>query len=110
MPQLSDFLRELFSGMSVNEAAEKTGIDPSVMSRLLRGKSSPSTENMLRIAFATGTDPSALFELAGHKSLAFLCREMKWEGSDRALSERDLYGARGICLSSVTFSANSSQG
>lgn len=94
MPTLADFLQQLFAGMSVNEAAGQTGIDPSVMSRLLRGRGKPSVENMLRIAFATGTHPSRLFEISGQPQLAFLCRAITWRDEGRELSEKDLYPAR----------------
>ena len=100
MPKIGDFLGQLFRGLSVNEAAEKTGIDPAVLSRLLRSKSSPSPENVLRIAFATGTHPARIFEAAGHKSLAHLCRQINWELEDRDLSERDLYTPRAASVHS----------
>ncbi|MEE8583779.1 MAG: helix-turn-helix domain-containing protein, partial [Acidobacteriota bacterium] len=77
----------------MNEAAQKTGIDPSVMSRLLRGRTIPSVENMLRIAFATSTHPARLFELAGQTQLAFLCRGIDWDEEKRPRRETDLYPA-----------------
>lgn len=94
MPTLAEFLQQLFAGLSVNEAAEQTGIDPSVMSRLLRGRGKPSVENMLRIAFATGTHPALLFEISGRSQLAFLCRGIEWQEGKRTLREADLYSAR----------------
>lgn len=91
MPQLPDLLQHLFSGLSVNQAADRTGIDPSFMSKLFRGKATPSVENILRIAFATGTHPASLFDVAGQPELATLARSVRWE--DSTVSERDVYQA-----------------
>lgn len=91
MSVLSDYLQELFAGLSVAEVAQRTGIDPSFMSKILRGKAPPSFENVMRISFATGSDPIKLCELAGQNEMATLLRGVNWPSHQGNITERDLY-------------------
>lgn len=95
MTSLSRYLQEnLFSGLSVAEAAQKAGIDPSLMSKILRGKTVPSVESVLRIAYVTGSDPARIFEAAGQGEMALLCRGIHWPVHQGDLQEQDLYSTR----------------
>lgn len=97
MPELSSFLRSL-RNMTLKEASERSGIDPSRISDFERGARAPNPSHLVRLAQAYGVDRVLLllyadfWELPGFDALLRAVQEE--DGLNQVLQEASLQEKR----------------